>query len=110
MRPDDDPLQILDELRLALLRGDLAALEPLAVRLDQSCIDLSRHPASPDSLHEIGRRASETMELLAAAGRGVLAAKRRLVEIATVRQGLVTYGGTGQRQVLDPPGSALRRV
>lgn len=87
---------LLDRQFDALIRGDLAGLEESGHGLAAA---ITRIDASP-SQAEIGaiqERAARNAACLAAALRGVRAARRRLEEIAAAGKGLDTYDAFGRR-------------
>ena len=92
-----EALNLMHNLRQALLSGDLAAL----ARLEQALTAIhSTAPADPDESAELRRLAEGNQSLLRAAGRGLRATQRRLAEIARAEQGLATYDPRGRT---DPP-------
>lgn len=100
----------LEEARQAARRGDFAAFDGLAGRLSQDMAALETAPPDPPTVQGLMARAADLTVLLQAAGQGLEAARRRLAEIETVRRGLGTYGGDGQRRHLATTSGAIRRV
>ncbi len=85
---------VLDRAHDALLRGDLAALGPIAAQLD-TVADL--HDVDAAMASRIRRKAERNALLLQAAARGVRVARGRLAEI-TAEPALRTYTASGQRE------------
>ncbi len=93
--------QALDRVQEGLQRGvlsglaagvaEIASLMPGIAGLDD--LTLARR------LHT---KAARNQACLAAAARGVRAARRRLTEVATAQTGLSTYDGQGRRAALQP--------
>ncbi len=110
MSPADRLSESLDDLRQAARRGDFAAFDSLAGRLAQDVAALEATPPDPPTLQRLISTAADLTVLLQAAGQGLAAARRRLAEIETVRRGLGTYGGNGQRRHLATPSGATRRL
>jgi len=97
--------RLLDRMHVAVLAGnirDLAAAEPEleAVLADFATLD-------DRALGErLRRKASRNATCLQAAARGLRAARRRLAELQSTRDGLQTYDGHGKRT--DMPQGAGR--
>lgn len=91
-------LKVMEDLRRALLSGDLDALGPLEQALRDAA---ALAPEDTDSRANLRRLAAENQSLLRAAGRALRATQRRLTEIARAEQGLSTYDPRGRS---DPPG------
>ncbi|MFN6925705.1 MAG: hypothetical protein ACK4P8_08650 [Tabrizicola sp.] len=104
MTPLED---LLDQARDALVSGDLAALEEIALATDRLVATL----AVPDrsSLDRLRRKAERNSRLLQAAASGVRSALGRLSEI-TAGPTLTTYDAQGRKAaVASAPTLALRR-
>lgn len=97
---------LLDATRAALLAGDLDGLAGLTRQLEAA---LAGAALSPADLAALQLRASHNARLIAAASRGVRAARRRLAEV-TACQGLVTYDAAGRRDVVAAPALPVRRA
>lgn len=108
MVADDTLERLLEDTRLALLSGDLAALEGLA----QACEAQLSQGITTDAarLHRIREQAARNAALLTAASRGVSAARRRLRELSGA-DGFSTYDSAGRRgpmaMVTDVPARRL---
>lgn len=97
---------LLDETRDALLAGDLSRLGALADRTEQALAASSPAGlAEPGRLRDLSRR---NEALLAAAIRGVKAARRRAVEVAGHGR-FATYDAQGKRADMGAPAAALVR-
>ncbi len=96
---------LLDAVHRALLAGDLAALPPLAERIETAMVAL---PAGADA-HGLQTRARRNALLLEAAGRGLRAARRRLEELRGAAR-LSTYDHAGRRLTLGGAGQVARRA
>jgi hypothetical protein len=103
MTPLDD---LLDQVRAALLSGDLSALSAL----DEQIFAASNRLAAPDmaTAHRLHRKAERNARLLQAAGRGLRAARERMAEIVS-GPGLATYDARGRKAALSGPAHALGR-
>jgi hypothetical protein len=106
MRPETDTDAVLDRTYAALLRGDLAALGPLAAELAAlpALQRLDRGTAD-----RLGAKVARNSRLMQAAARGVRAARGRLTEISA-EPALTTYDARGRRlSVGQVSGDAPRR-
>lgn len=88
---------LLDDIHTALLRHDYAALADLGAALEHE-LDHPRQPLDQTALDQIRRKADRNAASLIAVQRGIRAAVRRLAEIRSVSNGMVTYDRSGRRQ------------
>ncbi|MFQ6773941.1 hypothetical protein V6Z69_01910 [Cereibacter sphaeroides] len=104
----DQLVSLLDEIRQTVTAGDLAALPGLETRLAEA---LERLPRDPARLIALRRRAEGNLACLAAAARGVRAARRRLDEIRQTASGtVVVYDGRGRRAETRPEATPRHRL
>lgn len=100
-----DPAETaLDEVMAALKGGDLAGLGALVPRLEGALAT-----ADPARLARLQRRGAEVAACLAAAGRGLLAARQRLAELRRGGAVLRTYDRSGRRCDIAAPAMPARR-
>ncbi len=85
----------LDGVYAALRAGRIEGLSAMAVRLEAGLASLADPGA--EALATIRHRAARNAACLAAAGRGVRAARRRIAEIRAIEAGCVTYDMHGRR-------------
>lgn len=86
--------RLLDRTHAALIAGDLAALAPLAVAVEDLAGTIGRvDSATARRLHA---KADRNGRMLQAAARGVRAARSRIAEISA-EPGLTTYDARGRR-------------
>ena len=89
----------LDDLlareRAALLNAEYDTLAPLAALKEQYLHDLAAAPPSRKALAQLKVKMQNNLELTSAALRGVSAAKSRIGELQTVRDGFTTYDQSG---------------
>jgi hypothetical protein len=104
---DNEVLAILDATHAALLTGDLDAIAPLALRLDDLVETLQA--CSTDTLALIRARALRNARTLQAAEQGVRAARRRLSELQEAASGHRTYGRDGHRAAMAGLTGQLRQ-
>lgn len=97
---------LLDELREAVLTGDLLRLGPIETALRDCETNLVAEPATLQALRD---KAERNRTLLLAAGRGVRLAQRRLTEIAQTLSGLAFYDAQGCLHRRSPPPQKLAR-
>ena len=83
----------LDDLRKALLTGDLTTLETIEARLNEVTATATLTRADQ---RRLAARAEEIRPLLQASGRGLRNAKRRLAEIERVLAGQNFYDRDGR--------------
>ena len=101
-------VQLLDQVYEALLRSDYAVLPGMTALLEQELLSLGT-PVNEGHLMLIHRKAVRNGACLLAAQRGVKAARRRLAEIRTTANGLVTYDRKGRRaEVIESRNLAQR--
>jgi hypothetical protein len=99
---------ILDDSHRAILAGDLAALSTLATRL--AAVTEAGLPQDTGDLRRLREKAARNAGLLAAACKGVSAARRRFREL-TETAGFATYDSSGRRGPLgDPAHPPARRL
>jgi len=98
--PEDQTGQVLerllDRMHAAVLAGDIRDLATTAPELEAVLADF----ASLDDRalgERLRRKASRNATCLLAAARGLRAARRRVAEIQSARDGLQTYDGHGKR-------------
>lgn len=91
----------MTEIDAALQAGRFDQLDRLARQLDDDLVTLDQVLPTPEMLVQLRERSTTTMAMLAAAEAGVTAARRRLTELAAIRDGLVTYADDGRRQVFS---------
>lgn len=82
---------ILDDSRAALLAGDMARLADLA-----DALAVAEPPSDPAALHRLRQKAERNAQLLAAALKGIRAARRRLQDL-TGQGRSSTYDAQGRR-------------
>ena len=97
--PVTDPraARLLDEVHAALLRRDYAALPELSAALTRE-LDHPSHTLDQAALQVIRQKANRNAATLSAVQRGIRSALRRLTEIRSVSNGLVTYDRAGRKQ------------
>ena len=106
--PDNQIEGLLDQMHVAILHADFAALDPLAQALELEMAAL-RQPDEP-LLRRISHKAMRNATCLQAAGRGVRAAQRRVAEVRQTSSRLVTYDDSGKRAELGASGQLARRL
>lgn len=109
MAPTDPrAARLLDEVNAALLKHDYAALPALSAALAAE-LDNPSEKLDPSALYIIRQKADRNAAILSAVQRGIRAAVRRLTEIKSVSNGLVTYDRSGRRlEQQNTPGMAAR--
>lgn len=96
---------ILDDTRAALLTGNLGALVGLAAQAETAEL-----PQGSAALHRVRDKAARNATLIAAALKGLRAARRILDEAAAPRR-FRTYDASGRRDEIGPhTGPATRRL
>ena len=101
-------LRLLDEIRTAVVGGDLGLLADLSARLAREVETLEGDPALARAIRA---RAERNLMCLDAASRGVRAAQRRLDEIRKAASGTVTtYDGAGRRSEATPEAMPRQRL
>ncbi len=100
----------LQAMNAALRSGEILALAPLAIGLEQRLADTALSlPNHPADLRALRRMAEENQVLLDAVGRGLRQAAARLAEISDAKRGLRTYGpGGATRAWVDQTGQGKR--
>jgi len=93
---------VIDDLRSALCAGNLSALASLAERMGTGLSDLEATGPGAGDLAALRAKAAEVESLLAAAGRGLIAGRRRLAEVRELQRGLGTYDREGRKHRLAP--------
>ncbi|MBI1169864.1 hypothetical protein GC209_00555 [bacterium] len=88
---------LLDEVHAVLLRQDYDGLAQLAASLEQE-LDHPSQTLDAEALAIIRRKADRNALTLLAVQRGIRAAVRRITEIRSVANGLVTYDLGGRRE------------
>lgn len=96
-RSEPRAARLLDDIHAALLRQDYAALTDLELALEG---ELTRPAERPDAvaLAAIRARAQRNATTLIAVQRGIRSALRRLSEIRSVTDGMVTYDRNGRHE------------
>ncbi len=108
-RNEPQAAQVLDEVYAALVRSDFAGLAGLGQSLTLALDHLAPSITEAD-LRLIRRKADRNAACLLAAGRGIKAARRRLTEIRTTTQGLVTYDRSGKRAEISESRELVQRL
>lgn len=88
---------MLDEVHAVLMRHDYAGLETLAAALEDE-LDHPSQTLDSAALAIIRRKANRNAATLIAVQRGIRAALRRITEIHSVSNSLVTYDRSGRRE------------
>lgn len=109
--PGNDPLaaRLLDEVHAALLRRDYAALPALSAALAAE-LDQPSEKLDLAAFQVIRTKADRNAATLSAVQRGIRAAVRRLTEIKSVSNGLVTYDRAGRKQEQPIAGGLAARL
>ncbi|MCF6233679.1 MAG: flagellar biosynthesis protein FlgN [Rhodobacteraceae bacterium] len=94
----DDLDTLLDQERLALVRGDLEMLGRMLAQ-KQELIDNINATDSLERAHlsEVHDKVTRNQELLNSAMEGIRAVASRMADLRRVRQGLETYDQSGQK-------------
>jgi hypothetical protein len=92
----------IDALRSALCAGNLSALASLAEQMGAELSELEATGPGTEDLAVLRAKAAEVESLLAAAGRGLIAGRRRLAEVRELQRGLGTYDREGRKLRLAP--------
>jgi len=91
--------RLLDRMHAAVLAGNLSDLATVAPELEAALAGLAT--LDERALAErLRRKAARNATCLQAAARGLRAARRRIAEIRSARDGLQTYDGHGKRTEL----------
>lgn len=98
---------VLDDINEALLARQYDRLAALSLALDRA---LTHPPQKLDAatLTLIRSKAERNAATMSAVQRGIRAALRRVAEIRSVSEGLVTYDKVGHRQQTVPSGLTQR--
>jgi flagellar biosynthesis/type III secretory pathway chaperone len=102
-------IQLLDKERLALNTGAFDDLDQLSGAKTILFENLTRADSSAADLALIKHKVSENQKLLAAAIRGVSAARERLAALENVRGGLAVYDRDGQLAKVPTSKPALQK-
>lgn len=102
-------IDVLDREGDALRAGDLSALPAIAEEKIQLSAEISKHPATGRDLEILRAKASANASLLAAAIRGIRAARNRLDALSEVRDVLSVYDPSGQIQRVPTKRSDVER-
>ncbi len=106
---DPRAVDLLDQVYEALLRSDYAALPGMTALLEQELLSPSA-TLTETHLITIRRKAARNGACLLAAQRGVKAARRRLAEIRSTANGLVTYDRKGRRAAVIESRNLAQRL
>ena len=87
---------LLDEVQAAVLRRDYTVLAGLSATLEAE-LDRPSQPLDAAALVVIKQKADRNAATLLAVKRGINAALRRISEIKSVANGLVTYDRSGRK-------------
>lgn len=91
--------RLLDRMHVAVLAGDIRDLATAAPELEAALANFAT--LDDRALGErLRRKATRNATCLQAAARGLRAARRRITEIQSARDGLQTYDGHGKRTEL----------
>lgn len=102
-------LAVLDREGIALQNGDLAALPLIAEEKSRFSAALETELATQAELEILRAKASANASLLAAAIRGIKAARSRLDALSEVRGVLSVYGPSGQLDRVQTKQSDVER-
>ncbi|QCO55318.1 hypothetical protein EOK75_05730 [Pseudorhodobacter turbinis] len=91
----------------AIRAGDFVAMAELAQRAESALDDLDPQTdaARLTALRDLAGRNALALQ---AAAKGIRAARRRLLEVTTVRAGVQTYDNTGKTQKIGGPAGTLK--
>ncbi len=93
--PVIDLVALLDRENAAIIAGDYATLDELAIAKQQLFDALSGTPIPKAELRVIAAKLDKNQMLLAAAIKGIGAARSRLAALRAVRDGLQVYDRSG---------------
>lgn len=96
-RNEPRAVRLLDEIHAVLLRMDYGALSELEHALQKELADPGEKPDA-EALRLIRARAERNAATLIAVQRGIRSALRRLAEIRSVTDGMVTYDRSGRHE------------
>ncbi|WP_245541138.1 flagellar protein FlgN [Yoonia vestfoldensis] len=91
-----DLVALLETETAAIIAGEYAVLDDLAGRKQDLLTHLQHIPTATGDLQTIGRLLARNQSLLAAAIKGISAARVRLAALQAVRDGLQVYDQSGQ--------------
>lgn len=100
---------VLTRERTALLGGTYDDLPDLAEKKGQLLDALARSSPDRSDLRRIKRKMDQNQDLIAAALRGVGAAKERISALEAVRNGLMTYDQSGQVALVTKPTQSFEK-
>jgi len=104
-----DLLAVLDREGEALRKGDLAALPAIAEEKNACSLALQTQRATQAEFEILRAKASANASLLAAAIRGIKAARHRLNALSEVRNTLSVYGPSGHMDRVSTAQSGIER-
>lgn len=106
-----DLLAVLDREGDALRAGDLSALPGIAEEKTRLSVEVKKQRVTQHQLEILRAKASANASLLAAAIRGIKAARTRLDALSEVRDVLSVYGPTGDiKRVPTRPSDVERKA
>lgn len=97
----------LDNLERVLREGAFADLQGCAAALESAAAALGGQAMTRAEVLRLGRLVQRAQAGLDAARRGVQAARRRLADVGSAREGVGTYDRRGRRHLIDPAGRDL---
>ena len=100
---------LLDRVYEAMLRSDYGALDGLAQSLARE-LNSPTDKITAAGLRLIHSKAERNAAVLMAAQRGIRSARRRLADIRTTAQGLVTYDRSGRRAEVSESRTLAQRL
>lgn len=101
--------ELLDKMRAAILAGNLGALAPLGRAAEQLLAEPV--PMTQAEAMALREKAAQNLACLAAAGRGIRAAQRRLVEVREAVTGVMSvYDAHGHRAACAAATSLIQRL
>lgn len=98
---------VVIETMKAIRIGDLAAMADLAERTETALADLDPQ-TDAERLKALRDQAGRNALALEAAAKGVRAARRRLAEVTSAREGVQTYDNAGNTQKIGGPTGAIK--
>ncbi len=97
---------ILDQERVALIKGELTSLEPLLKEKDALISRLNDlGAAEKDSMASVQSKVVRNQALLSSAMEGIRAVAGRMAELRKVRKGLDVYNQSGARSSFSTSGA-----
>ncbi len=98
--------EILDQEREALLKGDLAALEPMVAEKDALIAGLNAlGQLEEDTISNVQGKVVRNQALLTSAMEGIKAVASRMSELRKVRKGLDVYDRSGTKSSYSTQGA-----